>query len=95
MVCALVNSHLKQISANFWKKKHETTTHLNCKPDLCEKTASFEKFKLEIELNFLENVNAQTEDRSPCYYSSIEYLETLLGVSNQDKTQALNYLSYS
>ena len=61
MVYALVNSQLQQIRANFWKKKK--TQNLNCKPDICEKTASFEKFRLEIDLNFLENVNAQIEDR--------------------------------
>ena len=36
-------------------------------------------------------MNALIVDRPPCYRSSIEWHETLLGVSNQDKTQALTW----
>ena len=61
MVYALVNSQLQQIRANFWKKNTKPT--LTCKPDIGKKKVSFEKFRREIDLNFLENVNAQIEDR--------------------------------
>ena len=71
MVYALVNcsySKLELLSG----KQHKTNTHLNCKPDIYEKTASSEKFRLEIDLNFLETVNVLIENRPPCYYSAIE-----------------------
>ena len=73
------------------RKQHKNNAHLNCKSDICEKTASSEKFRLEIDLNFLENVNVLIVDQPPCYRSSIED-SIRLGVSNQHKTQALNYL---
>ena len=63
------------------RKQHKNNTHLNCKSDICEKTASSEKFRLEIDLNFLENMNVLIVDRPPCYPSPIEQHETLLGVS--------------
>ena len=91
MVYAFENSQLQQIRANFWKKQHKNNTHLNFKSDICEKTASSETFRLEIDLNFLENVNVLIVDQPPCYRSSIED-SIRLGVSNQHKTQALNYL---
>lgn len=59
---AAVNSQLEQIRANFWKTTR-TNTHLSCKPDICEKTAFSEKFSLEIDLSFLENVNALSNGR--------------------------------
>ena len=68
------HSKLKLIS----RKQHKTYTHLSCKPYIIEKTASSEKFRLKIDLNFLENVNGLIEP--PWRRSSIEYLETLLGV---------------
>ena len=48
------------------RKQHKNNTHLNCKSDICEKTASSEKFRLEIDLNFLENMNVLIVDRPPC-----------------------------
>ena len=72
------------------RKQHKNNTHLNCKSDICEKTASSEIFRLEIDLNFLENVNALIVDRPLCYRSSIEWHETLLRVS-VNKTQALTW----
>ena len=57
---------------------------------ICEKTASSEKFRLEIDLNFLENMNVLIVDRPPCYPSPIEQHETLLGVSMSNIRQLLH-----
>ena len=73
-------SKLKLISG----KQHKTNAHLSCRPDITEKTVCSEIFRPEIDLNFLENVNALIGNRSPCYWSSIDNIQTLQGVSREN-----------
>ena len=76
-------SKLKLISG----KQHKTNTHLSCRPDIIEKTACSEIFRPEIDLNFLEDVNALIGNRSPCYWSSINNIQTLQGVSSMRRIE--------
>ena len=83
MVYALVNSQLQQIRANFWKKKTQNQ----------HSPVNLTSAKKKCLLKNLGEKSILTSSKTWTLKSRIG--RTLLGVSNQDKTQALNYLSYS